>query len=74
METPAKFPDGCKFGMDLTDDDGVELSYVRFPDGEVFMLDEKSPWKGLLPAGNYWPRRWTDITEEDFLRTARDAL
>ena len=73
MRVPDKFPDGCVFGMDLTDGDGVELMYVEFPDGKRFVLDEKSPWLGMEPAGR-WPVRWSKISEADFLAASRATL
>lgn len=69
MDVPDKFPVGCKFGMDLSDGDGVELSYVEFPDGSRFVLDEKSPWAGLVPT-TWWPLRWSAMSEADFLEAA----
>jgi hypothetical protein len=69
MDVPDKFPPGCDFAMDLTDDDGVELSYVEFPDGRRFVLDEKSPWSGMSPT-TWWPLRWSRLTEADFLAIA----
>jgi len=72
MKVPDKFPDGCKFGMDLTDDDGVELLYVEFPGGERFVLNEKSPWDGMEPT-TWWPLRWSKISEADFLEAAKAA-
>ena len=72
MKVPDKFPEGCKFGMDLTDDDGVELLYVEFPDGKRFVLDEKSPWDGMAPT-SWWPLRWSAISEADFLASAKAA-
>ncbi len=69
MLVPDRFPEGCEFGMDLTDGDGVERSYVRFPDGRIFFLDEKAPWNGLV-ADTSWPARWSRMTEADFLAAA----
>ncbi len=73
MRVPDKFPEGCEFGMDRTDDDGVERSYVRFPDGKVFFLDEKAPWNGLT-ADKFWPVSWSPMTEEEFLAAARATV
>jgi len=55
--------------MDLTDDDGVELVYVEFPDGKRFVLNEKSPWDGMSPT-TWWPLRWSRLTEAGFLEAA----
>lgn len=74
MKVPDKFPPGCVFGMDLDDDDGVELSFVKFPDGRVFFINERESWKGLQPSpGNLWPSRWRRLSEEKFLELAKDS-
>ena len=68
MRVPDRFPPGCEFGMDLTDDDGVELSYVEFPDGKRFVFNERNP-VGMSPT-TWWPLRWSRLTEADFLEVA----
>jgi len=73
MKVPESFPPGCTFAMDLSDGDGVELSFVKLPDGKVFSLDEKSPWEGLKPAARF-PARWLAMTEAEFLSAARASL
>ncbi len=72
MKVPDKFPEGSRFGMDLTDD-GVEWSYVEFPDGQRFVLNEKAPWSGLTPT-TWWPLRWTELTESEFLALADPSM
>lgn len=74
MKVPDKFPPGCVFGMDRADGDGIERSYVKFPDGKVFFLDEKAPWNGLTPANGFWPSDWSEMTEAEFLSAARATL
>lgn len=68
-KVPDKFPDGCRFGMDLNDGDGVELVYVEFPDGKRFAVDERDPSAGMSPTPR-WPLRWSEISEADFLSAA----
>ena len=70
MKVPDKFPAGCVFGMDRADGDGVERSYVKFPDGKRFFLNEKAPWDGLTPT-DWWPLDWRKMSEEEFLRLAK---
>ena len=72
MKVPDKFPPGCVFGMDRADGDGVELSYVEFPDGKRFVLDERDPGAGLKPTTS-WPLDWRKLSEESFMRVARAA-
>lgn len=69
MKLPDSFPAGSRFVMDLTDDDGVELSYVEFPDGRRFVLNEKDPDAGLAPT-TWWPLRWVPLTEAEFRSAA----
>ena len=73
MKVPDKFPEGCVFGMDVADGDGVELMYVELPGGKRFVLNEKSPWEGMLPTDR-WPLRWSKMSEEEFLAAARATL
>jgi hypothetical protein len=65
MKVPDKFPAGSEFG---TNGDATE--FVKFPDGRVFGLDERTGDLYLTPARDLPLSRGSNPSNEESLRAA----